>query len=264
MNFKEGIFSSIRDSVFWTGDLVMFTGRTLKVIPKLGKRFDLFLLQCEFIGVSSFGILAVAAIFMGAVLGYQLYVSFSLFGAQALVGGTVGVAIFREMAPVIGAVMVTGRAGAAIGAEISSQRVSEQIDALEVMGVNPFEYLVLPRVMAGAAMMPLLAVMFGAIATISASLVTCGILGLNQVTFWTQFQKFVDWIDLLHCVCKGISFGVALSLLGCFFGFRAEGGARAVGFATRSTVVASCLVILLLDYFWTMILPFRENMLVVH
>lgn len=264
MKFWGTCIEVVLSGVEWVGDLALFAGRTLQALPRSSRRWPLFLLQCEFVGVTSFGILAVAAVFMGAVLGYQLYVSFALFGAQALVGGTVGVSIFREMAPVIGAVMVTGRAGAAIGAEIASQRVSEQIDALEVMGVNPFEYLVVPRVVAGSIMMPLLAIMFGAIATISAALVTCGVLGLNYVIFWTQFQKWVDWIDLLHCVCKGWSFGLALTLLGSFYGFRAQGGARAVGYATRSTVVATCLTILLLDYFWTMILPFRANLMVVN
>jgi len=254
----------IEEVVFWVADLAIFIWRSLQATPRFFRRFHLFILQCEFIGVTSLPILTVAALFMGAVLGYQLYVSFALFGAQALVGGTVGVSIFREMAPVIGAVMVTGRAGAAIGAEISSQKVTEQIDALEVMGVDPYEYLVLPRVAAGAVMMPLLAIMFGCIATFSASIIACFVLELTWVTFWSQFRAWVDLLDLVHCLCKGFSFGVALSLLGCFYGFRAEGGARAVGFATRSTVVASCLTILLLDYLWTMVLPFRANTMIVN
>ncbi len=254
--FKAGIV--------WMGELTLFMGHMLSSMGRIWKRFGLLINQCEFIGVSSLGILSVAAIFMGAVLGYQLFVSFEIFGAQALVGGTVGVAIFREMAPVIGAIMVTGRAGAAIAAEIASMRVTEQIDALEVMGVNPYEFLVMPRFVAGALMMPLLALIFGGIATISASIVACGVLDLSFPVFWNAFRQWVDWVDLLHCIVKGTTFGMALTLLGCFFGFRASGGARAVGFATRSTVVATCLTILLLDYFWTMVLPFQASRLVLH
>jgi phospholipid/cholesterol/gamma-HCH transport system permease protein len=250
--------------VEWLGDLFLFIGRTAQAFPRFLKRFGLFIHQCEFIGVSSLGILTVAAIFMGAVLGYQLYISFEMFGAQALVGGTVGVSIFREMAPVIGAIMVTGRAGAAISAEIASMQVSEQVDALEVMGVDPYEYLVVPRVLAGMTMMPILAFLFGGIATISASFIACGVLDLSVPIFWKAFRLWVDYSDLLHCLMKGISFGAALTVLGCFFGFRASGGARAVGFATRSTVVATCLTILLLDYFWTMVLPIRAAKFYVH
>ena len=256
------IVRSFRKWIEWLGEFSIFTTRTFQSFGGLSKRWGIFLHQCEFIGVSSLGILSVAAVFIGAVLGYQLYKSFELFGAQALVGGTLGVGIFREMAPVIGAIMVTGRAGAGIGAEVASMRVTEQIDALEVMGVNPYEYLVLPRVLAGAAMMPLLAFLFGGVATLASSLIACSVLDLSYPVFWKGLREWTDWIDLLHCMMKSITFGMALSLMGCFYGFRASGGARSVGYSTRSTVVSACLMILLLDYFWTMILPLRGNILI--
>jgi phospholipid/cholesterol/gamma-HCH transport system permease protein len=260
----NSLFAPVKLGVEWLGELFIFMGRALQATPRIFRRWGLFIHQCEFIGVSSLGVLTVAAIFIGAVMGYQLFISFEMFGAQALVGGTVGVSIFREMAPVIGAIMVTGRAGAAISAEIASMRVSEQIDALEVMGVDPYDYLVVPRVLAGATMMPILAFLFGGVATLSASFIACGVLDLSVPIFWKAFRQWVDYSDLLHCLCKGVSFGAALTVLGCFFGFRANGGARAVGFATRSTVVASCLTILLLDYFWTMVLPIRAAKFAVH
>ena len=254
----------IQQAIAWVGELIIFTQRTLQSSNHFWKRRGIFLHQCEFIGVSSLGILSVAAVFMGAVMGYQLYTSFALFGAQALVGGTVGVSIIREFGPVIGGIMVTGRAGAAIGAEIASMKVSEQIDALEVMGVNPYEYLVVPRVLAGAIMMPLLAFVFSGIAILAACGIACGVLDLSIPVFWKEFRLWVDHVDMMHCILKSTSFGTALTLLGCFYGFRAEGGARAVGFSTRSTVVASCLTILLLDYFWTMILPVRGSLIILH
>ncbi len=254
----------IQQGLEWLGELSLFLKQLLHSLPHFFRRFPQFLQQCEFIGVTSLPILVVAAIFMGAVMGYQLYTAFALFGAQALVGGSVGTSIFRELGPVMGAIMVTGRAGAAIGAEISSMRVTEQIDALEVMGVNPVEYLVLPRVVAGAVMMPLLAVVFGGVAVLSASLIACGVLDLSYPVFWKNFRQWVDWLDLLHSTCKSITFGAILAFMGCFYGFRASGGARAVGFSTRSTVVATCLMILLFDYFWTMILPIRVNKFVIH
>jgi phospholipid/cholesterol/gamma-HCH transport system permease protein len=238
------------------GDFSLFVGETIVSAFHSGRRWGLFLKQCEFIGVSSLGVNVVAAIFMGGVLGYQLYVSFHLFGAEALLGGSVGVSLLRELAPVMAAIMVTGRAGAAMAAEIASMRISEQIDALEVMAIDPIEYLVVPRVLAGVTMMPLLAIVFGVVASAASALVACAIMGLDFQIFWTQYSKMVDPIDLVHCTVKGGTFGLLLTWIGCFYGYRAYGGARAVGFATRSTVVASCLTILLSDYLLTSVLPF--------
>ncbi len=243
------------------GEFSIFVGRTLRAMKHLIHRWVLFLRHCEFIGSSSTPIVVVAACFMGGVLGYQLYVSFKYFGAEGLLGGSVGVALFRELAPVMGAIMVTGRCGAAIAAEIASMRISEQVDALEVMAVDPYEYLIAPRVVAGLVMMPLLAIIFGIVASGAAALVSCGMMGLDYQIFWTQYAKVVDPIDLVHCVVKGATFGLVLTWVACFCGFRAQGGARAVGLATRNTVVTSCLVILLTDYVLTSLLPFGFGIL---
>jgi phospholipid/cholesterol/gamma-HCH transport system permease protein len=206
--------------------------------------------------VSSLGITVVAALFMGAVLGYQLYVSLHQFGAEALLGGSVGVSLFRELAPVMTGIMVTGRAGAAMAAEISSMRISEQIDALEVMAVDPIEFIVLPRVSAGILVLPILAICFTAVASLSASAIACGVMDLQYSIYWNQYLKVVDPIDVVHCLVKSAVFGLVLTWVGCFSGFRAYGGARAVGQATQNTVVVSCLTILLSDYLLTSILPF--------
>ncbi len=247
--------------VLGLGDFSLFVVRVFQSFPHLWRRRGIFLNQCEFIGVTSLGVATVAALFMGAVMGYQLYLSFHMFGAEGLLGGSVGVSLFREIGPVIGAIMVTGRAGAAIAAEIATMRVSEQIDALEVMAVDPIEFLVGPRVLAGLVMMPLVTLFFAAIATLSASGIACGVMDLTWVQFWRRFAYSVDRIDMVHCVLKGATFGLALTLVSCYFGFKTHGGARAVGLATRSTVVVSCLSILLCDYVLTSILPFGfENL----
>jgi len=247
---------SVRSFITILGEFSLFVGETLRAVPSLWKRRALFLEQCEFIGVSSLGITSVAALFMGAVLGYQLFMSLHKFGAEALLGGTVGVALFREMGPVMSAIMVTGRAGAAMAAEISSMRITEQIDALEVMAVDPFEYLVVPRVAAGVLMMPLLAIFFSLVGSVAAAGVACGVMDLQYTIYWHQFWRIVDPVDIGHCLVKSAAFGLVLTWVGCFFGFRAHGGALAVGQATRSTVVMSCLSILLCDYLITSILPF--------
>jgi phospholipid/cholesterol/gamma-HCH transport system permease protein len=243
------------------GDFSLFVLETFRALGGLWRRRALFLRQCEFIGVSSLGIIVVAAGFLGAVLGYQLYVSFKLFGAEALLGGSVGVALFRELGPVFAAIMVTGRAGAAMAAEIASMRLTEQIDALEVMAVNPVEYLVAPRVVAGVLMMPLLAIFFSVVASVASAGVACGIMDLDLQIFLKQYSKVVDMIELGHCLTKGAVFGLVFTWIGCFCGFRAYGGAYAVGTATRNTVVAACLTILLTDYILTSLLPFGFNIL---
>jgi len=246
----------VTQSVFVLGDFSLFVADTVRSLRHFWRRKGLFLKQCEFIGVTSLPVNVVAATFLGGVLGYQLYVSFHYFGAEALLGGSVGVSLFRELGPVISAIMVTGRAGAAMAAEIASMRVSEQIDALEVMAVDPHEYLVAPRVVAGICMMPFIAVFFSVVGSIAAALVSCGIMGLDVAVFISQYRKVVDAMEVIHCVTKAACFGLVLTWVGCFNGFRAFGGARAVGLATRSTVVASCLTILLSDYILTSFLPF--------
>ncbi|MBC7386315.1 MAG: ABC transporter permease [Cryobacterium sp.] len=246
----------LEDAALLAGDFTIFGFETVRALPRMWKRRGLVLKQCEAIGVSSGGVVMVAATFLGAVLGYQFYVAFRLFGAEALLGGTVGVSLFRELAPVMAAIMVTGRAGAAMAAEISSMRISEQVDALDVMAVDPIEFLVTPRVIAGLCMLPILSIFFTAVASLAAAAIGCGIMGLDSAVYWTQYAKVCAPIEIIHCLVKGTAFGLILTWIGCFNGYRARGGASAVGIATRNTVVASFLSILLTDYILTSILPF--------
>ncbi len=237
------------------GDYSIFLKDVAVRAPGVWRRRGLFLKQCEFIGVTSLGVVSVAAVFMGAVMAYQLYLAFHKFGAEGLMGGAVGVAFFKELGPVMAAIMVTGRAGAAMAAEIASMKLSEQVDALDVMAVDPIEYLAVPRMLAGLVMMPLLAMFFSGIASLSAAGIASSVMGMSQSTFWAHYSHTLDPIELVHCIVKGGMFGFVLTSVGCFSGFRTEGGARSVGLATRNTVVASCLGILLTDYFLTSLLP---------
>jgi len=254
----------IRKSIIQLGDFTLFSSKALQTTRRLNRRWGVFLRQCEAIGVTSIGIIFVAGTFMGAVLGYQLYISFKIFGAEALLGGTVGVSLFREMAPVFTAIMVTGRAGASIAAEIATMRITEQIDALEVMAVDPIEVLVTPRVTAAVLMMPILAVFFAGVGSLSSALVACGMMGLDSAIYWEQYARWVDLIDLIHVVSKSASFGLVLSLIACYCGFTAQGGAGAVGAATRRTVVLSLLTILLVDYILTSLLPYNLSGLTIN
>ncbi|MCM0605845.1 MAG: ABC transporter permease [Xanthomonadaceae bacterium] len=242
---------------FIAGDFTLFVGESLRTLRRLSKRSNLFFKQCEAIGVTSTMVVLMAAGFIGAVMGYQLYTAFHRFGAEALVGGSVGVALFRELAPIMTAIMVSGRAGAAMTAEIATMRVTEQIDALEVMGVNPVEYLVMPRVAAGLVMTPLLGIMFGVAATLAAAGLCSGVLDLSLPMFWAQFRKWVDAEDvLLHCGVKSAVFGLVLTWIACYCGFNAKGGAGSVGRATQTTVVTTFLAVLFCDYILTTLLPY--------
>lgn len=257
-----GLRDFVHQQISVLGEFMIFVGQTFRSFFGLWTRRDHFFHQCEFIGVSSMGIITLAALFFGAVMGYQFYVAFHWFGMEQMLGGSVGVSLFRDLAPVMSAIMVTGRAGAAIAAELASMRISEQIDALEVMGVDPLEYLVAPRVAAGISMMPILSVYFAVIASASAALISCGVMDLSFATYWHEYARFTDRIDLIHCLTKSLCFGLVLVSVGCFYGFYAQGGARAVGWATRTTVVMSCVGILLSDYIVTSLLPFGFSNLV--
>ncbi len=252
---------AVRGSISTLGGYTLFIFRTLQTSSRLWKRRGLLLRQCEFVGVTSLGVIAVAAIFLGGVLGYQLFMSFKIFGAEALVGGTLGVTLMREMAPVFAAIMITGRTGAAMAAEIATMRISEQIDAIEVMAVDPYEYLVFPRVLAGLLMGPLLAIFFGGISSLSGEAVACGMLGLDYSIFWEQYALRVDFEEMIHLLVKSTTFGFLISSIACYYGFNAQGGAGAVGRATRVTVVISLLAILLADYLLTSMLPYRMSLL---
>lgn len=235
---------------------MLFLWKAIRATGFIWRRRGLLMRHCENIGFQSLGILAVAGTFLGGVLGYQLYVSFKLFNAEALLGGSVGVALFRELGPVMTAIMVTGRVGASMAAEIASMRISEQVDALEVMAIDPIEFLVSPRILAGIVMLPLLSVFFSVVASYASAGVACGIMGLDSSIYWEQYAKVVDQIEITHCLVKGAFFGLVLTWVGCFNGYNAVGGASAVGLATRNTVVATCLFILLMDYVLTSYLPF--------
>lgn len=237
------------------GELGFFCLHTIRGFAKLPRRMSNLWIHCLNIGNTSVGIVAVAGVFLGAVIGYQFWISFHRFGFESLLGGSVGVALFRELGPVMTGVMVVGRAGASIAAELATMRINEEIEALEVMGIDAIEYLVTPRILAGFMTVPILGLIFSLVGSASAAGIACGVLDLPFSTFISQYKKFTDGWDVLHCVVKSAVFGVLLAQIACFYGFRARGGAQAVGQATRDTVVTSLLMLLLADYFITSLLP---------
>jgi len=214
-------------------------------------RARLFVESMEFIGVGSIFLISLTAFFVGAVLALQLVDGFRDFGAESQSGAVIGLALAREVGPVFAALMVTSRAGSAMTTEIGSMRVTNQIDALVTMAVNPVQYLVVPRLLAGFVMLPVLTMLFNIVGVFGAFLVAVSLLGLDPGVFMDRLKWLVDWDDVSQGLIKAMVFGVAVTLIACRQGFHAQGGAAGVGRATNRAVVQSAIAILMLDYLVT-------------
>lgn len=207
--------------------------------------------QMEFIGVQSLPIILLTGLFTGMVFALQTGKTFALFKMQNLVGSTVGMALSREIAPVFAALMVTARACSAMAAEIGSMRVTEQIDALEVMSVDPLQYLVFPRVFGCILMVPLLTMVFNFIGIIGAYIVGIGLLDIPPGPFMHHLYWYVDPEDIHGGLVKAAFFGFFIASISCYKGFMTKGGAEGVGRSTTGAVVVSSVTVLVADYFLT-------------
>lgn len=217
-------------------------------------RIHLFVASMEFVGVQSVFIVGLTGLFIGMVFGIQLVDGFRDFGAENQTGAVVGMALARELSPVFTALMVSSRAGSAMSTELGSMRVSDQIDALVTMAVNPVQYLVVPRVLAGFVMVPVLTMLFNIIGIFGAWLVCVQLLGLDHGIFVDKVRWFVDVPDLRQGLIKAFAFGLTVSLIACRHGFYAKGGAAGVGQATTTAVVQNAVSILALDYLITSVI----------
>lgn len=214
-------------------------------------KFDYLFKQMEFIGVKSLGIVIITGGFTGMVLALQTYYGFRRFSSEGLVGATVALSMTRELGPVLTALMVTGRAGSAMAAELGSMRVSEQIDALTVMALSPVKYLVVPRVLASLFMLPVLTVIADFTGILGGYFVGVKLLGINEGVFVARMIKYVSLDDIYNGLAKAAVFGVILSVISCYKGFYTKGGAEGVGRATTEAVVVSSVTILISDYVLT-------------
>ncbi|KPK17046.1 MAG: ABC transporter permease [Myxococcales bacterium SG8_38] len=205
----------------------------------------------EFVGIGSIFIVSLTALFVGGVLALQLVDGFRDFGAENQTGAVIGLALAREVGPVFAALMVTSRAGSAMTTELGSMRVTSQIDALITMAINPVQFLVVPRLVAGLVMVPVLTMLFNIVGVFGAFFVAVSLLGLDPGVFMDRLQWLVDWDDVSQGLIKAMVFGIAVTLIACRQGFYARGGAAGVGRATNRAVVQSAIAILMLDYLVT-------------
>jgi phospholipid/cholesterol/gamma-HCH transport system permease protein len=212
-------------------------------------RWGVLIEAMEFIGVQSLLIVIMVGTFVGMVFSLQLVSALRQFGTDSFIGATLGLALTRELAPVFTSIVVAARAGAGMATELGSMRITEQIDALSTLAVNPVQYLVTPRILASLIMVPLLAILFICVGMVGGYGVAVLLEGVDRGTFIENARWIVDLRDMYQALVKAFFFGGALSLISCYQGFNATGGAKGVGIGTTRAVVGSFVTILVLDYF---------------
>ena len=229
----------------------------LKVLRGLFKRpfpLKLTIQQMEEVGVRSVPVFLITAVFTGAVLALQTYSGFKRFGAEGLVGTVVALSMTRELGPVLASIMVAGRVGSAMAAELGTMRVTEQIDALITLATDPVRYLVIPRFVAGMIMLPFLVVFADIIGIFGGYFVAVNVLGTSRTIYINRTLQYLEFSDVTIGLIKAAVFGMIIALVGCQMGFYTSGGAEGVGRATTKAVVGASILILISNYFLTALL----------
>jgi phospholipid/cholesterol/gamma-HCH transport system permease protein len=203
------------------------------------------------IGFYSLPVVGLTAIFTGMVLALQAYTGFARFSAESAIPNIVVVSLTRELGPVLAGLMVAGRVGAAMAAEIGTMRVTEQIDALKTLSTDPFKYLVAPRLIAGVVTMPMLVLVADIIGVMGGYLVGVYKLDFNDATYLRNTLEFMQFEDVFSGLVKAAVFGFLITLMGCYHGYTSKGGAQGVGLATTNAVVSASILILTFNYFIT-------------
>jgi len=233
------------------GRLSILFGQAVVGIFSPPFRLEESLLQMEEVGVHSLSVTLITGAFTGMVLALQTYIGFKRFNAESLVGTVVALSMTRELGPVLTGLVVAARAGSSIAAELGTMRVTEQIDALTTMAVNPIEYLVSPRLLAGLVMLPLLTALANITGITGGYLVSVYILGANSLVYVRRTFDYLTYQDIYSGIFKAAVFGVIITVVGCYKGFYAEGGAHGVGRATTGAVVMSYMLIIISNYIMT-------------
>ncbi|HSB04159.1 MAG TPA: MlaE family lipid ABC transporter permease subunit [Thermodesulfobacteriota bacterium] len=236
------------------GHMGLFLARIFLYALSSPLKFSNFLKQIRFIGSESMLVIFLTGAFAGMVLSLQGFYSLNRFGSAALLGPMVALSLIRELGPVFAALMVTARAGSAMTAEIGIMRITEQIDAIELMGLNPFRYLIIPKILAGIVAFPLLTAIFDVVGIFGGYLVGGKLLGVSKGTYFGEMVNYVGMEDILGGIYKSLSFGVLITWVCCYKGYYTGFGAEGVSKATTQAVVLSSVLILVSDYFMTSLL----------
>ena len=234
-----------------TGRLAIFAGLALATVFTPPFYLRAILREMVNIGYFSLPVVGLTAIFTGMVLALQSYTGFSRFAAEGAVATVVVLSVTRELGPVISGLMVAGRVGAAMAAEIGTMRVTDQIDALTTLSADPLRYLVLPRLLAGVITMPMLVLVADIIGVFGGYLVGVYRLNFNPQAYLIGTREHLETSDVVHGLVKAAVFGFIITLMGCYHGYHSRGGAEGVGRATTHAVVSASILILIVDYLIT-------------
>src|SRR3546814_7195289 len=234
-----------------TGRISLFSMRAVSHCVRPPSYPRLILRQMIEIGYYSLPVVGLTAIFTGMVLALQSYTGFARFSAESAIPNVVVVSITRELGPVLAGLMVAGRVGASMAAEIGTMRVTEQIDALYTLATHPFKYLIAPRLIAGLTMLPLLVLIADIIGVFGGYIVSTQKLGFNPEIYLKNTWDFIQAQDVISGLVKAAVFGFLVTLMGCYHGYNSRGGAQGVGTATTNAVVSASILILSFNYFIT-------------
>ncbi|MGE0206589.1 MAG: MlaE family ABC transporter permease [Candidatus Babeliales bacterium] len=237
-----------------TGSFILFLGHVLRTFFSEKPPYKKILHNIESIGIHSLPIVLLTGTFSGAVLALQSYLGFKRFGGQDFIGPIVALTLTRELGPVLTGLMVTGRAGSSIAAEIGTMKITEQIDALRTMNINIWHYLMVPRIVAATFIVPFLSLIAMLMGILGGYFVCTYILHINSHLYILGIQKHIDLFDIISGLIKSAFFGLIFSWVGCYKGYKTYGGAQGVGKATTQTVVLASVMILIANYFLTALL----------
>ncbi|MDP3466676.1 MAG: ABC transporter permease [Sulfuricurvum sp.] len=242
-------FLTILMSIEKFGIFILFQIRLLKLYPKALKRPKILLTQIDVIGLGCLGVVTLTALFTGMVEAIQLYSGFHQFGIENFIGYTIFLSITKELGPVFASLMLISRSISAMAAELGTMKVSEQIDAIDILGVDSKEYLLVPRIIATVISLPLLVIWFDFIAVSSAYFISTSVLGINPIAYQETVMRLGEFDDIMTGVIKAAVFGWIVSMIGSYIGYHTSGGARGVGESTIAAVVYSAVAIFITNYF---------------
>jgi phospholipid/cholesterol/gamma-HCH transport system permease protein len=236
------------------GEYSEFVFQTFFIMFTRRLKLEKLITQMEVVGVDSFAISVLTGIFAGAVITLQTYYGFTKFGSENMIGPVVALTLTRELGPVLTGLMVTGRSGSGITAEIGTMRITEQVDALETLNINIFQYLMVPRILAGIIILPFLTMFTMVFGIWGGYLIYVYYFDLNSVDYVDGIKNFLEVSDIRGGLVKSSVFGFILTSVGSFVGNKTHGGAKGVGISTTQAVVLSSIMILISNYFLALIL----------
>jgi phospholipid/cholesterol/gamma-HCH transport system permease protein len=248
VEFVTLIGHSVLNAVYGVGNFVLFVAYAVWTFFTTGLKTKQLTTQMKRIGVDSFLIIVLSSLSVGFALALQTYIGLSRFGGEEILGVVVALGITRELGPLLTALMVTGRNGSAMAAELGTMQITEQVDALRTLRINPYRYLVVPRIVAATIILPFLTIFSMACGILGGYLYTAYLSNINPGTYISNIQQYIMLKDIVGGLIKSSFFGLILATIGTYMGYTTRGGAEGVGAATTQSVVIGSIAILIMNY----------------